>query len=110
MRQGEALKKEETAKQKQKQLEDSSRWTLRKAPKNSFLPIGSRTREKTDTRKKLQLETASFDDIYRQGSSAPEESAQTGRRTFGDFGKTVSLCGKCLFYKSNMYILGERGE
>lgn len=89
MRQGEALKKEEDEKLKKRQLEDSSRWTLRKIPKNSFSSIGIKSQETTNTPKKIVLETASFEDIYGQDSKKTN-SSQQGRRAFGNFEKTVS--------------------
>ncbi|VVT48957.1 uncharacterized protein SAPINGB_P002034 [Magnusiomyces paraingens] len=88
MRQGEALKKEEDEKLKKRQLEDSSRWTLRKIPKNSFSSIGIKSQETTNTPKKIVLETASFEDIYGQDSKKTN-SSQQGRRAFGNFEKTA---------------------
>lgn len=111
MRQGESVSKEVNEKKKQRELEDSSKWSLRRpnsaistsslVTANNSIKFGADgTATKKNKKKDLlkRIQSVSYDEIYREGSTKIQkkdtEESIPGRHRYGSFAKNVctSVC------------------
>lgn len=86
MRQGDVLNKEKQEKQKQQELEDASKWSLRKPSTPSLLDNSASTGPRNQKKRLLKrIQTVSYDDIYNTNN----DEQLPGRHSYGSFAKQV---------------------